>query len=63
MIRFVYQGQHTDRDVLAHAHAIGPTAVEIANWPAQTTTTIKQTSETTWVVMAQNETVTAELVQ
>ena len=63
MIRFTYQGQQTDRDVLAHAHAIGPTAVEIANWPEQTTATIRQTSNTTWVVIAQDETVTVQVLQ
>ena len=36
MIRFTHAGQQTDRDVPAHAHAIGPTAIEIAGWAAQT---------------------------
>ena len=62
MIRFTHEGQQTDRDVPAHAHAIGPTAIEIAGWPAQTTAIIRQTSETTWVVIAQDQSVTAEVV-
>ena len=64
MIRFTHEGQQTDRDVPAHAHAIGPTAIEIAGVAAQTTATIRRTSETTWVVTvtAEGETVTAEVI-
>ena len=60
MIRFTHAGQQTDRDVPAHAHAIGPTAIEIAGWALQTTATIRRTSQTTWIIIAQDDTVTAE---
>ena len=62
MIRFIYQGVETDRDVAPIVYTVSAEAAEIAGWVEGVTVDTRQTSPTTWTVTAQGETVTAEVI-
>lgn len=62
MIRFTYQGVETDRDVGPNIYAVSAEASEIAGWGEGVTVDTHQSSPTTWLIVAQGEAVTAEVV-
>ena len=63
MIRFTWSGGTADREIPSHGNAIGPTAIELAGWSQDATVYTRRTSATTWVVIAEAEVVTAEVIE
>ena len=63
MIRFVFEGEATEKDIPAHGNAIGPAALDVAGVDPGVVFHVRQTSATTWIVTTAGETVTAEGIE
>lgn len=63
MIRFIYKGVSTDRDVEPIVYTVSAEAAEIAGWGRGVTVDTCQTSQTTWTITANGETVKAETIE
>jgi len=62
MIRFTYNGTDTNQDVSPEICSVADAAADLAGWGSGVPVTARQTSETTWIVTSQGQTVTAEVI-
>lgn len=62
MIRFTYNGAVTDQIVDSHPNSIAAAAAAIANWGQGITVQAYRNSADLWIIIAQGETVTAEVL-